>query len=483
MSSPTPNTSLAQQLAALPLTEQAKLLKDLDPDTLQYDWNFWARPSQILPDDNSWHVSLLIAGRGSGKTRAGNEWIRDKVKKNPGARFLLVARTASDVRDVLILGESGIINIHPPSEAPTWAPSKRLLEWPNGCTALAISADNPDLLRGIQSHFSLADEIATWDHNKDSSGLTAWDNLLIATRLGLNPQIVAMTTPKRNNFMKNLTTRATTDPRWILRTGSTYENAGNLSENYLTSITALYEGTSLAQQELFGEMFDGDLEGTLFTQETFDASRVATLPSTPLIYTIGVDPSVAERPRDECGIIVAAMAHTNPADPHHGHCYLIEDASLVGSPAQWSQRVIEMARKYSAPVTVETNQGGAMVRQILNSIDPSVKINEVTATQSKRTRAEPIALLFEQNRAHIVGHLPLLEEQATSWQPEITKKSPDRLDAAIWALSALSHKTTKGSLIPLSKIRAISPNRSNRSIQRPAPRSGAVVLRLPSNRR
>lgn len=467
-----PQLSLAQHIALLPSDAQEEALKDIDPTELQYDWSFWGRPNQILPDDNSWHVALLIAGRGFGKTLAGNQWVRKQALEKPGSRGILTARTAADIRDTVVMGESGILAVHPPSERPEWKPSNRLLVWPNGSTALAISADNPDLLRGIQSTWSLADEIATWDYTTDSSGLTAWDNLLIATRLGDNPQIVAMTTPKKTAFMRDLVKKANDHHRWIIRTGSTYENAGNLSQNYIDSITGLYEGTSLAAQELHGEMFDGDLEGTLWTIDTLESTRVSTAPDAPLQIVVGVDPSVAERPRDVCGIVVAAS--TTERNSFARHLYILQDASIHGSPALWAKKVVETANKYSAPVVVEVNQGGALVRNAINNIDPNIRVLEVTATQSKRTRAEPIAMLFEQGRGHMVNHHVELENELSTWQPEITKKSPDRLDAMVWAATALLQGTKKGSIIS-SRIRARSPRGS---VPRVRPSNGAII-RMP----
>ena len=406
---------------------------------------------------------LFLGGRGSGKTRGGCEWAREKAKTMPGSRGLLVARTAADVRDVLINGESGILNIHPPSEMPTWEPSKRLLTWPNGATALVYSAEVPDALRGIQSGWSLADEIGTWDTTPDASGLTAWDNLVLATRLGLNPQILAMTTPRRTKMIRDLLAEAETAPDKVtVRRSKTSDNRGNLSEAYLDAVVSLYEGTALAAQELDGQMLD-DVEGSLWSQDELDEDRVMSLPATDDLFKpvviVGVDPSVAENPRDECGIIVI-IGTTEPrlADRH---VYVMEDRSLHGSPDKWAEQVALAARKWGGVVVAEINQGGALVKTALENVDPGIRVVGVHSKVGKALRAEPVQMASQQHRVHMVGEMPVLEEQLISWIPEVTRKSPDRLDAFVHASTAILTPDSK--LVGGGELRITSKGRANLS--------------------
>lgn len=387
--------------------------------------------------------SMYLAGEGmipTHNTRAGCEWVREMAMSNPGSRGAIVARTTADARDTLVQGESGILAVHPPSERPEWEPSKRRLVWPNGSTAILYTADAPDQLRGPQQEWALADEVATWSYVPDASGLTAWDNLRVSTRLGKNPKIVAMTTPKRTPFLRELLELVEKDDGIILRRGSTMDNAGNLSQGYLDTILGLYEGTSLARQELYGEMLD-NVEGTLWQDDLIDPMRVRELPS-GLSIVVGVDPSVSENPRDECGIVV--VGSTRERQMHKRHGFVIEDASVHGSPMLWARRVVAMANKYRAPVVAEVNQGGALVRSAIHGIDPSVRVVDVRAHVGKVLRAEPVVLAYEQRRVHHLGVLPDLESQMLGWVPESSKRSPDRIDALVHALSALLVKQPAG---------------------------------------
>jgi phage terminase large subunit-like protein len=434
--------SIMEKLALLTDEERAAVLEGMDPDQILFDWSLWGRPEQQAPTSDDWNIWAYIAGRGAGKTRTAAEWVRETAKyTNTGQRrFALVARTAADVRDVIVEGESGIINVTPPSERPLYEPSKRRLTWPNGNTATCFTADEPDSLRGPQFTHAWGDEVAAWRQTPDAAGMTAFDNLRVGTRLGLNPKIMVTTTPKRVPLLYALMAEAEKTGKVIITRGSTMDNSGNLSAAYLDAIKGVYEGTRLAQQELYGEMLD-QVEGALWTEELIERNRQGALPGGTPLRCIGVDPSVAENPRDECGIVV--VASTGERDLYKRQSWVLEDASILGSPDVWANRVVEMARKWGCPVIAEVNQGGALVRNAINTIDPSVKVLEVHSKVGKQLRAEPITLAYEQGRVHHIGYLADLESQMMSWIPG-EGKSPDRVDALVHALTALLIKPPAG---------------------------------------
>lgn len=433
--------SLAEQVASLPEEERLRVLEDLDMEELQWDAHFWLRPEQIAPVPDDWAIWLILAGRGFGKSRAGSEWVREKARDTAHGtlRFGLVARTAADVRDTIVEGESGILNVHPPSERPEYFPSKRMLKWPNGNVGLLFTADEPDQLRGPNFHYTWGDEFAAWKNVPDSSGLTAFDNMRIATRLGDQPQMCLTTTPKRVDSVRALLKEAEEGGVVITR-GKTSDNEGNLSRTYLDGIYGIYKGTRLAAQELSGEMLD-DVEGAMWTQDVIDDFRASTVPIGAPLRVVGVDPTVAERPGDECGIIVAQSSAER--DLYMRQAYVIEDATIQGSPEVWAKRAVETARKWGAPIVAEKNQGGVLIRNAIQQIDPTIPVFEVWSKQGKALRAEPVALCYEQGRVHHLGWLPELESQMTQWVPA-DKKSPDRLDALVLAMTALLVTPPKG---------------------------------------
>ena len=334
----------------------------------------------------------------------------------------------------MVDGDSGIMSVCPPSEQPLWEPSKRRLTFPNGTTVTAFSSEVPDALRGPQFHWGLGDEVATWETTPDSSGLTALDNLRIAMRLGSHPQLFLMTTPKRTQLIKKLLAEIEANPgHTILRRGKTSDNLGNLSRAYLNTVVSLYEGTALATQELEGQMLD-DVEGALWSSDELDDSRLASLPPAdellrPFVI-VAVDPSVAENPRDECGIVtIIGTGHRRYADRH---IFVMEDRSLHAPPSEWAKVVAETAKKWGAVVVAEYNQGAALIKNALENVDPAIRVHGVHSKVGKALRAEPVQLATDQGRLHMVGWHTALEDQLTTWQPELSRnKSPDRLDAMV----------------------------------------------------
>lgn len=390
--------------------------------------------SRCIAVENPNH--LFLCGEGmipTHNSRAGAEWIRARVKENPGCKILLLGRTAADARDVMV---SAILECSPEGEKPEFIPSKRRLEWPNGSYALITSSESPDQLRGPQAHFGWADEVAALKAIVDDSGATAWSNLLTAVRLGKNPQIFGTTTPKRTPLMKKLVADAK-DPKKRIRIvrGSTFDNS-NLSDLYIEGMVSSYGDSDLGKQELYGEMLD-DQEGLFFTQAMIeDALKIENqLVGLPPLRFIAVDPSVAQQPRDECGII--AIGATAQTDPSKRTAYIMEDFSICASPDIWAQRVVDAAKLYKTRfVVVEKNQGGQLIQMAINAIDPDLKVFNVYATKGKQLRAEPVVVAMQQHRVKFMEQFPELFDQLLFWNPEDSSYSPDRLDAFVWGVVA-----------------------------------------------
>lgn len=453
--------SLEQVVARLTRAEQDQLLADLDDAALSglpYDWYGWAgRPSQQVPvtgSDSEFAVMLLLGGRGSGKSRGGAEWVRELDARwgalgrtlLPGERLrvALLGRTAADVRDTMLQGPSGLLNIYPPSMADrvVHTPTNRRVDLPGGGVVTTFSAEEPDQLRGPAFHVGWADELGTFRAKPGVDGLTAWDNLRISVRMGTRPQVLATTTPKRTPILRALLAEARESASVQVRNMRTVDNPF-LPDTYLAVLLGLYEGTSLGRQELDGLLLD-DVEGALLPQSTIDAHRVDWLPEylTPgrRLAVVGVDPSVAERPQDECGIVVAVSTGGYPVLSREA--YVVDDRSGRMGPSAWGQTVVEAARDWDATVIVEVNQGGSLVKRVIAEAAarlgiPAPKVREVHAKQGKALRAEPVQAAYQRGRVHHVNTLADLEAQWTAWLPGESGYSPDRLDAAVYAIAAL----------------------------------------------
>lgn len=418
----------AAWLASLPAALRNDLIAELSPEQaralLQY-WAFWARPEQ-LPPDGDWRVWLYIGGRGAGKTRAGAELVRAKVRSGAARRVALVGATAADVRNVMIEGESGLLSIADPAHRPRWEPSKGRLTWPKGAIATAYSAEEPERLRGPQHDFAWCDELAAWRYPE------TWDQLMFGLRLGPDPRVVVTTTPRPTRLLRELLA----DPTVAVTRGTTYDNRANLPVAFLRQIVLRYEGTRLGRQELEAELLE-DMPGALWMRDVIERSRVGRGAHPDLTrIVVAIDPATTSgEDSDETGIIVAAKDTS-------GHGWVLADLSGRYAPIEWARRAIAAYREHHADrIVAEINQGGDMVEATLRMIDPSVPFAAVRASRGKVVRAEPVAALYEQGRVHHVGTFPQLEDQMCAFTPDFDRRkagySPDRVDALVWALSEL----------------------------------------------
>lgn len=399
-----------------------------------FAWELHARPAQ-LPPNSDWRIWLYLAGRGAGKTRAAAEWVRHLAENGKAKKIALVAKTAADARDVMVeQGESSILQTARPDFRPMYEPSKRRLTWPNGAIAITYSAEDPEQLRGPQHDAAWVDELAKFGRARET-----WDNLMLGLRVpgpdGTPPRCLVTTTPRPTPLIVELVKGdKLPDGTWrprsdvVVTRSRTWDNALNLAPTYLDDLRRRYEGTRLGRQEIDGEILE-DVEGALWSPDIIDAFRVLLAPDLVQIV-VGVDPAVtATETSDETGIVVAGRAA-------NGELFVIEDCSCRESPAGWAGRAIGAYHSHRADgIIAESNQGGDMVRHTIHSVDASVPVKLVHASRGKRTRAEPIASLYEQGRVHHVGSFPDLEDQLTSWVPG--ERSPDRLDALVWACSSL----------------------------------------------
>ncbi|KKM60331.1 hypothetical protein LCGC14_1542900 [marine sediment metagenome] len=436
-------TSLAERLRARSPATINKLLgelTDLEAAALETDWDFWARPNQ-LPPEGDWTTWLLLGGRGSGKTRAGAECVRRWVKDY--ALVNLIGPTAEDARDVLIEGESGLLNICPNSERPTYLPSRRRLEWPNGAVSLIFTAEEPDRLRGKQHMKLWADEVCAWSPKKPKMGLMmeseAWDQAELGLRLGNNPQAVVTTTPKPVKMLLNLMEH----PNTITTKATTYENQGNLSPKFIDQIIRRFEGTRQGRQELLGEVLR-DVPGALWRLDWFDSLRV-TADQVPELrrVVVAIDPAVtSSESSDLTGIAVVGKGVAREMatlEDRDGHGYVLADRSLKASPHGWASAAVAAYEEFHADLIVaEANNGGDLVEFTLRTVAPHIPFKKLHASRGKVVRAEPIAALYEQGKVHHVGAFPELEDELCTFVPGGSfSDSPDRADAVVWALTEL----------------------------------------------
>jgi len=425
----------AADLRALPDEEVAAVMKQLGPakaEELRHTWEFWARPNQLEPKGNDWDIWVALAGRGWGKTRAGAEWVRHRIRK--GDKIVhCVAPTKGDVRRVMVEGDSGLLNVCWKGDKtykgkdlgfPDWSPTNNTLTWENGAKAVFFSAEDPERLRGPQAYSAWCDELCAWRNAQET-----WDMLQFGLRLGNHPQIFITTTPKTTKLLRNILG----DEKTVTSTGSTYDNSANLASTFLDAVRKTYEGTRLGRQELYAEILD-EASGALWSRQLLAGCEVEKdqVPDLNRIV-VSIDPAItSNKESDMTGIVVAGI-------DVNGIAYVLADYTGRYTPQQWAARAVSLFEEYQADrIVAERNQGGDMVRHTLQTESETVPVKLVHASRGKMARAEPVSALYEQNKVRHVKGLNDLEDQMVTWEPLGSIGSPDRLDALVWAITDLS---------------------------------------------
>lgn len=385
--------------------------------------------------------SMYLAGKSlipTHNTKLSSEEIRKRALATPNTRINLIAPTHSDARDTNLEGDSGVIAVCNPSEIKKYLKNQGQVLFSNGSRLLTFSAQEPERLRGKQSHYCFMDEFCAFEDNMQEI-LT---QVQMSNRLGSDPKIYITTTPKPSKVLEDLISR----PDTHLVVSGTLANPF-LATPQVKELVERYANTAIGQQELFGQILT-EQRGANWTREMIDNNRVQPDQVPELIRVIiAVDPSSTNTKRsDECGIMVAGMS----ADKHF---YVLRDLSVKTTPQLWAQRVMQAFHQYHASTVVVEKSDGDLVKTILNNMDKTVPIRMLSHQRKGKTvRAEPIAQLYQQGRVHHVGYHKELENQLCS-KVQGDSTSDDRHDALVYAVRELSQAGQGGQFISARESR------------------------------
>lgn len=459
-----PDTDLVAYLIGLPphlRSAAIELLGDEERDALDRAWPAWAHDGQRAPD-GAWATWVLKAGRGFGKTLAGAQWITSLIAAGadavPPLSIALVGATLDDARRVMVEGRSGLLAVAG-AWVDAWHPSLRRLSFRTGASATLFSGASPAQLRGPEHNFAWCDELAKWEKPQES-----WDMLQLGLRLGAHPRALVTTTPRPGPVLRAIMA----DPATVTTGGATRANP-HISAAYKARVETLYAGTRLGRQELDGELLP-DAAGALWTVELIASCRAQGSDWAPIARQrvepasvgqpatqsgdrsdvtdvlrdagarqlfartlIAVDPPVGG---GTCGIIACARE----GEDRTAIAHVLADHSVTArSPEGWASAVAAAAAAHGTDeVIAESNQGGRMVKAVLLTADPNLRVRLVNASKSKTERAEPVAHLFEAGKVQLWGQMPELEAQLLGMIAgggyEGPGASPDRADAMVWGV-------------------------------------------------
>ena len=360
------------------------------------------------------------------------------------------------------MGPSGL-RLHDPKIRVVNRPGGISAIWPNGVEAKLFGAHSPEDVERFRAGGNRClvwmEELAAWRYLKE-----AYEQIRYGLRVGPRPHWIGSTTPKSINVLKAMIA----DPNIAVTHGKTSDNP-HLNDDVKRELYEDYADTRMGRQELSGELLE-DVDGALWTGEIIELTRIKDIsdPRYPEWFdriAVAIDPAVSTNEgSDETGLVVVGMVSKldvpGVAHPDKSHGFVLADESGKYTPTEWAKKAAKQYKNWEADrIVAEINNGGAMVKATLHTVDNTLPVREVTATRGKTRRAEPISTLWYEGRMHMVGMFPKLEDQMTQWNPDPDEAdpswSPDRMDAMVWGATDLmiGHRTVTSGRVLDQRLR------------------------------
>lgn len=387
------------------------------------------------------HV-LLFGGSRSGKTMIIMRQIVLRCAKAEYSRHCVLRRTYTDVRKSIIMDTfPKLMRIGFPDYDYHENKSTSVITFPNGSEIWFGGLDKTDRILGNEYATMYFNEISDirFDQIEVAQSRLAQKCPGIENRFfyDCNPPSKSHWSYKLFVMKQNpLDNTALLNPDlYAWQQLNPEGNRDNLAAGYIDDVLSGLSGRN-RQRFLYGEWQD-DNENALWKRDSMiNPFRMKSAPANLDRVVVGVDPAVTKKDTSDLTGVVIAGCKRIKGEMHY---FVLDDRSLIGSPSEWAGTAVNAYHEYEADrVVAETNQGGDMVEQTIRNIDRRIAYRGVRATRGKIVRAEPIAELYERGLVHHVGEFQLLEDEMCSYCGFDNEKSPDRMDALVWALTELS---------------------------------------------
>lgn len=412
-----------------------------------FEWNAGQkRVLQLLLSEEGKQVKelLVAAGSRSGKTFLIVAIIVTLAVKYPGSRHLLARKFFSHIKNSIwsdtlpkVL-DLLFVDIKPHLY---WNNTDFYLQFPNGSEIWIAGLDDKERVDKI-----LGREYMTIFFN-EASEIDYDTYLTVKTRLaqliegGINRTFVDANPSSSKSWMKVLfvdrmdpikKTPVSNPTKYAYLQIHPWENTANISKDYIEMLKDMPEHK---RKRFYEGVFRDDAQFALWKSDTINTYRITEQKMPPLKrIVVAIDPAVTSTDKsDETGIIVMGLGF-------NGHLYTLADYTETYTPTEWAKKAIEAYHYWKADkIVAEVNNGGDLVETVIRTVEGGklVSYKGVHATRNKFTRAEPVAALAEQGLDHHVGEFPKLEEEQTTWEGKNGEKSPNRIDAKVWASFAL----------------------------------------------
>lgn len=387
---------------------------------------------------------LIASGSRSGKTFLIVAVIVTLAVKYPGSRHLIARKFFSHCKQSIWLDTMPkVIDLLFPELKPHlyWNNTDYFLQFPNGSEIWIAGLDDKervDKILGREYMSIFFNEASEIDYDTYTTVKTR-----LAQRIegGKNRIFVDMNPSSSKHWSKVLfvdrldpvkRTKLRSPEKLSYMTLAPWENADNISPEYLEMLMDLPPAKRL---RFYEGKFRDDAQFALWQSDTIGKNRIEPGKVPPLKrIVVAVDPAVSSKDTsDETGIVVKGLGY-------NGHLYLLADYTDTYTPTEWASKAAWAYHEWKADMVIaEVNNGGDLVETVLRTVEGGkyVAYEGVHATRDKLTRAEPVAALAEQGLDHHAGEFEKMEEEMTSWEGKKGEKSPNRIDANVWATFAL----------------------------------------------
>ena len=382
---------------------------------------------------------MLFGGSRSGKTFALCCALAVRALKAPGGRHAVIRRHFNGVKTSIGMDTlPKVMKLRFPGVKYEYNKTENVFTFPNGSEIWLAGLDDAqkaDKILGKEFATIYFNECSELDYASVTTALTRLAQNVPGLR---NRAFFDCNPPGKSHWTYRVfIEKVNPADRTVLRNPHDYvsmrinpaDNAQNLPPGYIENTLA---GLPERQKKRFLEgRFSDEAAGALWKQNMLDEHRVIRTPELERIV-IGVDPAVTgNEESDLTGIVAAGMGVD-------GRIYVIADKSCRSSPLDWAKQVVQLYRELEADRVVgEVNNGGDLIESLLREFEPDISFRAVRATRGKIIRAEPVAALYEKGKVSHAGVFHDLEDELTGFSPAVNCKSPDRLDALVWAVTDL----------------------------------------------
>ena len=394
--------------------------------------SIWINKSLLKGWKSGARYIVAHGGRGSAKSMGAGALAVLYALSHPNSRILCIRGTQNKISESSLQVLKDIIDIM--QLQPNFTITENTLRCNNGAEFLFYGAKNYYSFKSLQRiNLVWIDEATELKHE-------AWNVLVPTIREKGSRFLITFNGEEEDDYVWETFIKSSHPEAYV--TKMNYWNNPYFEDSVLKTEME-YDRSRNIQKYL--HVWEGELrqemEGALWNKGMIKHCSLDEQAKLLLVEydkaVVSIDPSVtAKATSDACGLVVAGKINNE--------YIILNDSTKIMSPQTWAEKAVDLYYEYEADhITYESNQGGDLVKTLIRSIDPSIRCIGVHARRGKKVRAEEILYLYETEQVKHFKVFKTLEYEMVTFTGEKKDKSPNALDAMVYALKDLSPKRYK----------------------------------------